>query len=248
MQFCPLILFRSEKEPRLLIFTGDQTKLSGNLRPSTWCVPLLFPNPLSRMSNLCTAFALIFYVPPLRSLKLTISMLRRITKKPLRPWRWSHLISLAQHIVQQCDLRRAINIQDSLKYLVAWCGNMPLHFLGDIPMSTRTSDSGPEYPNQNLGSDDIIELNREKIKLWGEEINQEHRGHMYPFWSRGSVMGLPMKAICEPNELFHLTLTFRKHQKRMLTNTIMVNTFEQDYIGKWLIRMQAKGIFRVQFL
>lgn len=26
-------------------------------------------------------------------------------------------------------------------------------------------------------------------------------------------MGLPLKAICEPNELFHLTLTFKKHQK-----------------------------------
>jgi len=118
-QFWPLILFRSEEEPRLLIFTGDQTKLSGNLRPSTCCVPLLFPNPLSRMSNLCTAFALIFHVPPL-------SMLYGgLQKKPLRPWRWSHLISLAQHIMQQCDLRHGINIQDSLKYLVAWRGNMP---------------------------------------------------------------------------------------------------------------------------
>lgn len=63
-------------------------------------------------------------------------------QKPLRPWRWSHLISLAQHIMQQCDLMHAINIQDSLKYLVAWCGNMSLHFLGDIPMSTRTGDTG----------------------------------------------------------------------------------------------------------
>lgn len=79
-EFCPLILFRLEEEPRLLILAGDQTKLSGNLRPSTCCVPLLFTNPLSRMSNLCTAFALIFYVPPLRSLILTISMQQRITK------------------------------------------------------------------------------------------------------------------------------------------------------------------------
>lgn len=46
--------------------------------------------------------------------------------------------------MQQCDLRRAINIQDSLKYLVAWCGNMLLRFPRDIPMSTRTSDTGPE--------------------------------------------------------------------------------------------------------
>ncbi len=51
--------------------------------------------------------------------------------------------------MQQCDLRRAINIEDSLKYLVAWCGNMPLHIPGDIPMSTRTSDIGPEKPNQD---------------------------------------------------------------------------------------------------
>lgn len=147
-------------------------------------------------------------------------------QKPLRPWRWSHLICLAQHIMQQCDLRRAINIQDSLKYLVAWCGNMPLHFLGDIPMSTRTSDTGPEYRNQNNESRNWAQMTLwsctgRRLDYGAREINPEHRGYMYLFWSRGSVMGLPLKAICKPNELFHLNLTFKKNDNKHMYGEYM---------------------------
>lgn len=75
-----------------------------------------------------------------------------------------------------------------------------------------------------------------RLDYGAREINPEHRGHMYPLRSRGSVMGLPLKAICEPNELFHLALTFKKYWKGMLTNTSLVNTipqnFKEDYMGK----------------
>jgi len=118
-------------------------------------------------------------------------------------------------------------------------------------MSTRTSNLGPEYPNQNNESRIWAQMTlqsctRKRLNYGVREINQEHRGHMYPFWSRGSVKGLPLKAICEPNELFHLTSTFKTHQKRTLTNTIMVNLnrilWESD-----LIECKPKEYFGYNF-
>lgn len=149
-------------------------------------------------------------------------------QKPLRPWRWSLLISLAQHIMQQCDLWRAINIQDSLKYLVAWCGNVPLHFLGDIPKSKRTSNTGTEYPNQDNEPKNGVQMTfwsctGSRLDYREREINPEHRGHMYPFRSRGPIMGLPLKAICEPNELFFLGPT-KLHQTTSCTLHQNINT------------------------